>query len=120
LEGKPIPPDIESEGYFCPNCDTFVKKGNMVCLGCHAEVAYGSTKQEWMNNFLIGFLGGLAIIFISLSAFLVHQFDWHISSSPWSIAIGIGLSLLAGHCFAQKDDSIKRTRPPRFFRHTII
>jgi RNA polymerase subunit RPABC4/transcription elongation factor Spt4 len=42
LAGKPIPPDLESEGYFCGHCDTFVKTGNTICLGCHAEVAYGS------------------------------------------------------------------------------
>jgi hypothetical protein len=53
LEGKPIPPDLESEGYFCGHCDTFVKTGNTICLSCHAEVAYGSTRQEWMQHFLL-------------------------------------------------------------------
>jgi rubrerythrin len=51
LEGKPIPPDFESKGYVCTYCGTFVKKGNTVCLGCQAEVAYGSTEQEWVHDF---------------------------------------------------------------------
>jgi TIR domain len=112
--------NLESEGDLCPYCDTFVKKGITVCLGCHAEVAYGATRQEWMSHFLVVFVFGLIIIFISLPTFLASQFSWHFSSSSWSIAIGIGVALLAGYCFAQMDDSIKRTRPPRFFRNTMI
>jgi len=112
--------NVGSEGIPCPYCGTFVRKGNTVCRGCQAEVAYGSTSQEWLYNFLLAFLGSLAMIFVTLSELLASRLGWHISSSAWGTVIGIGVSALVGYRFAQMDNSRKSSKPPRFFRHTTI
>lgn len=128
LAGLPIPPNLESEGYFCPFCDTFVKKGRTVCLGCKAEVAYGATRSEWNNDYKAGVIFavmGASFILFFLPLFLSSQLGWELQPF-WGLSIPLSLALSAlaapflGHYVASKNDTEKRQLPPRFIRKTLI
>ncbi len=125
LEGAELPPDLESEGYYCPYCDTFVKSGKFVCVGCQAEVVYGSTKQEWANDVKSGMsMVALAmlVMFVFLPNFLSTTFS---ISTPLFfganlfvlVVIGFVASLGGGYFWARKCDNEKRNAPPRFVRN---
>jgi hypothetical protein len=128
LEGARPQSLSERESWKCGWCGTLVEKGLRVCLGCHAEVAHGSTRLELAENFQFGSAGG-GILGIVLSAALP---DWVLlqlgmqlgAPQPghvWmSLGMTGGLALAGGCCFAVWRDRWHRKRPPRFIRSSLI
>lgn len=124
LEGKETALNHDEVGYSCPYCDTFVKLGKVVCVGCHAEIVYGSTKYEWGKNFKIGklfgfFLGALIFIFLpdllskwlSINVPTLFGINFYIA-----VAINIAASFCMGYFNAKIFDHQRKRSLPRFFR----
>jgi ribosomal protein L37AE/L43A len=125
LEGGTIQPEFESEGYYCPYCDTFVRSGKFICLGCQAELAYGSTKQEWQNDVKSGMsMGGLLVltVFCFLPNLVSKIFSVNL---PALFGINIFVLLIfgfivafsSGFFWAKRCDTEKRNMIPRFIRN---
>ena len=127
LEGNKIPNHLTLDGFYCPYCDTFVKKGNLVCKGCQAEVAYGSTAKEWEDDLKIGIgIGALVMLFVF--AYLPNIISKIISIDIkhfWGLPIilvlitGALFSVIFGGCLAKEFDKRKKKKPPRFIRKMI-
>jgi rubrerythrin len=129
LEGiqEPLPACPQNgDGWICPLCGTVVEHGRTVCLGCHAEVVYGTTRLEWQNAVKVGLMvGGIA------SGLLVFFLPgWLASSLSWNTVPGWGFgiysvipvaapALLTGYVFARHEDKQRRLEAPRFFRLSV-
>lgn len=124
LEGKELQPEQQYEGYFCGHCDTFSKKGISVCLGCDADIYYGSTPDAWrqdiQGSMVMTFLG-CVLLFMFLPLLLNSYIGLSIPMF-WGInffAIFIFSSiviLLSGRWYANKKDNERREQPPVFVR----
>ncbi|WP_417845086.1 hypothetical protein [Thalassospira sp.] len=54
----------------CPHCHTVSNRGVAVCVGCQAEVVYGSTSNEVKSAATLGaVLAGAASLFVMLKFF---------------------------------------------------
>lgn len=114
------------DGWGCPNCGTVVPNGHTVCLGCHAEAVYGSTREERQNdmNTALSFGGaGSALAVFALPSWLASEFA--VSLSPgWGLGIYSAVpvvlcSLAAGFAHSIHEDTRRRQKPPQFFRSSI-
>ncbi|HAS23502.1 MAG TPA: hypothetical protein DCR51_10325 [Idiomarina loihiensis] len=124
----PLPPENEEdiiEGWGCPFCGTTVALGKSVCLGCHAEVIPGLTRNERAEIAKMGRLtgGGLALLL------LVMLPNWLKTSFSWDVEIffGLGLyglvaivvpALVGGFIAVERANNKRLEEPPRFFRYT--
>ena|SRR5438552_15458574 len=48
-----------AEDLTCPWCDARMRRGALVCRGCHAEVAYGVTRREIKVSVSFGLIVGV-------------------------------------------------------------
>ncbi|OSQ46072.1 hypothetical protein [Thalassospira alkalitolerans] len=55
---------------ICPHCHTLAMRGANVCVGCQAEVVYGSTFGEMKQGAIFG-----AVIFIIVEALILSGLD---------------------------------------------
>ena len=127
LEGMPEPASSESgEGWICPFCGTVVEHGRTVCLGCHAEVVYGTTRLEWQNAVKVGLMvGGVAaaLLVFLLPSWLASSFSWHVTPG-WGLGIYSVIpvatpAIFTGYVFARHEDNQRRLEAPRFFRSSL-
>lgn len=125
-----LPVSMESDkfieqGWRCPFCGTIVAFGNSVCLGCHAEVIPGLTRNEREEALKTGMVVGGGTSFL----ILIMLPNWLKSSYSWDVDIFFGLGVygifgasilaLLGGIYAVKNATKKRlNEPPRFFRQT--
>jgi hypothetical protein len=59
--------DIEThdeDGCICSRCGTFIKNGYFICLGCKAQMYYGSNPEQRANDVQISSLFGVLIFSI--------------------------------------------------------
>jgi hypothetical protein len=125
IEGGGEPPGADPEGWSCPHCGTTVQDGLTVCLGCDADVVYGSTRDEQAYSLNVGLvIGGFP------SALLMYWLpSWISSTFSLSIPPGFGLgvysvvpvllcALGAAYLSEHYEDALHRRSPPRFVRHT--
>lgn len=127
LEGAFQSEDSEQgEGWICPYCGTVVGYGLTVCLGCQAEVVYGTTRLEWQNALKFGMsVGGViaaSLVFL-LPDWLATSFSWH-TRPGWGLGIYAVFpiavpALITGYLFARREDCQRRRKAPRFFRATF-
>jgi hypothetical protein len=116
----------EIEGWICPHCQSTVRYDQRVCLGCQAEVVYGSTKAEQEEAAKTGLMlgGGFSVLL-----FLIFP-KWLSSYLPWQVPVGLGLgifaffvavflTLLVVYSYVQYEDNRHRKSPPRFFRSSV-
>jgi RNA polymerase subunit RPABC4/transcription elongation factor Spt4 len=125
---RPLPdPDLaKQDGWGCPHCGTVVPDSHTVCLGCHAEVVYGSTREERENDIKTGlFFGGAgsALAVFALPSWLASEFAWSLLPG-WGLGIYSAIpvvicSLVSGFAFSGHEDTRRRRQPPRFFRSSI-
>ena len=124
MEGKDLPAEQLYEGYFCPHCDTFSKKGLTVCLGCNSDIYYGSTPTAWRNDVQLGMMSSFliyAVAFTQLPSLLNSQFG---TSFPFGwglpfigVLIGGAITTIGGGWwFAKRKDLQRREQPPIFVR----
>lgn len=127
LEGKELRQGPHYEGYCCPFCDTFSKKGVSVCIGCHAEIYEGSTPTEWRQDVQIGLMATVVIMMIIFSL-LPSSLAENLKNASHNFgAQGVlftivlaGLSSISFSIwFAKKHDSSRRKRPPTFVRFRV-
>ena len=121
--GLPIPPNLESEGYFCPHCDEFVKKNKTICKGCRAEVYYGSIPDEYKNDFNsfagVGFAASV-LFFVQVMPTFNSWLGLNVKLNIFIVVfcllmIGVS-SVLSGTYWAKRNDLRKRKNPPTFRR----
>ncbi len=125
LEGREAASSDDEVGYCCPYCDTFVKLGKFVCVGCQAEIVYGSTKQEWQKNLKIGrqacfvlvalffvFLPDLLSKWLSINVPVFFGMNFYVA-----LVFAIGVSFCIGYFNAKIFDQRRKNHPPRFFRN---
>lgn len=115
------------EGWYCGHCNTYVLNGQLVCTGCHAEVAYEATNNEITNARLRGGVIGLfisGILTFGIPNFLSSSFDLAIPTGwglgTYSLLI-IGIFSMIGMLYSENLERSKyRNKAPRFFRHRRI
>jgi hypothetical protein len=120
--------DSEFEGFDCPYCGTAMQYGREVCLGCHAEVVYGSTYKESLEDSQYGMIfgGGGAVLFVfGLPSWLATSFSWPLSPGLgiglYSIIVVAAIAFATGVAFVRNGDTRRRQQsPPRFFRASIL
>ena len=116
----------EKFGWSCPFCGTVVEFDKSVCLGCHAEVVPGLTRNERLEAAQKGMMVGVGIIFL----FFIVFPNWLNSSLGWKVGWFWGLGIygfpitaiivLVGGATVVYVSEKKRLRdPPRFFRQTL-
>ncbi|MEN4979908.1 hypothetical protein ABEI05_17565 [Erwinia billingiae] len=114
-------------GWCCGHCNSFVAQGQMVCIGCQAEVAYGATKHEVANARIQGgILGALCggVINFGMPSFLNSHFNFSIPDG-WGLGIYslyfIAVPALLGVVLFERFEKNKfHNKPPRFFRERNI
>jgi hypothetical protein len=127
LEGAPESASSEcGEGWICPFCGTVVEHSRTVCLGCHAEVVYGTTRLERQNAVKVGLMVGgatAAVLVFILPGWLASSFSWH-TAPGWGLGIFSVIpvaapALLTGYAFARHEDKQHRLKAPRFLRSSL-
>jgi hypothetical protein len=124
LEGKTLKPEQKYEGFYCPHCDTFCKKWVTVCLGCKADIYYGSSQKDWKQDFQTG--ASLAFIlyfflFMMMPELINSQLGTELPSL-WGLpffmvlATGVIIVVFAGRKHAQRKDLSRKKNPPVFVR----
>lgn len=124
--GKPDSPesrDKDKHGWPCPWCGTIVGFDKYVCLGCGADVVYGSTEAERSEAASAGLWGGAflgLLVFVLLPEGLNSYFGWQL---PIGLSLGFiallitgAMAVACGFFAAHLDDAEHRKHPPRFFR----
>lgn len=119
--------ESQEEGWICPFCGTVVGLGKYVCLGCHAEVVPGLTKNERIDQAKTGMMAGFALsaIFIYiLPSWILSYFELSISLSGntflFSFIVISALSTFAcGRAFVYFSEKSRMQTPPRFFRSSV-
>jgi hypothetical protein len=113
----------KKDGNTCTYCGTFVNNGLFVCLGCQAEISYGSTREEFNNDMKLGALmGGLIITFLLGTVFNFFGLNATQTNAPfiWVIVLffisGI-VVIKTGRIWARHCDTKKRAASPRFIRN---
>ncbi|MBX2831501.1 MAG: hypothetical protein KTR23_10025 [Rhodospirillales bacterium] len=72
----------------CPHCQVVSNNGVKVCVGCQAEVIYGSTGQERQQALVWG-----AILSSALSSFIMVQlFEYNFVAMLVSAGIGAAVT----------------------------
>lgn len=115
----------QEEGWICPFCGTVVGLGKFVCLGCHAEVVPGLTKNERIEQAKKGMMAGFA-----LSAMLLYIIpNWIISYFKLSVSlsgneflfvfISAIITFACGRTFVYLSERSRMQNPPRFFRSSV-
>lgn len=118
---------LELQGWYCGHCHTFVAQGQMVCIGCQAEVAYEATKHEvaearTRGGIIGAFFGG--VLSFGIPSFLNYLFNFDIPDG-WGLGIYslciIAVPAILGAIFFEVFEHNKyRNKPPRFFRQRNI
>jgi len=112
--------------YTCPFCKSKINDDSRFCLGCKAEIVYGSTKNEREDNLKIGmFLGALVsyFIFIFLTNQIKERFQLDIYEyiHPFiPLAISAIIIILSGVRFMKKHNKERLKEVPRFFQKNMI
>lgn len=114
------------EGWPCLCCGTVVPNGHTVCLGCHAEVIYGATRQERQealnNGLLYGGIVGALFMFL-LPSWLGSQFSLNLAPGwglgAYSILLVGVLAFGAAITLVNRQEAYYRRNTPRFFRQSI-
>lgn len=119
--------DDEFEGLDCPYCGITVQYGREVCLGCHAEVVYGSTYEESLKDSQNGMLFGgssAALVIYMLPFWLASSFEWPLSPGLglglYSIVVVAIIAFATGGVFVRHGNKRHQQSPPRFFRASIL
>jgi hypothetical protein len=116
----------EIEWLTCDYCQSRVRYGQRVCLGCQAEVAYGLTQAESRHAVIMGLMLGLVVdgrLFVVFRNWLNSRFSWQIPPGfglgIFTFPVGGFLAFLVTYGWVQFQESIYRKQPPRFIRSTI-
>ncbi|MEA9391656.1 hypothetical protein SJI19_14060 [Acerihabitans sp. TG2] len=117
----------QEEGWICPFCGTVVGLGKFVCLGCHAEVVPGLTKNERVEQAKTGMMAGFALsaIFLYiLPSWILSYFELSISFSGnrflfLFIFISAIITFACGRVFVYFSEKSRMQNPPRFFRSSV-
>ncbi|MDB1122241.1 hypothetical protein [Vibrio algarum] len=123
-EGKEIPPELLSEGFYCPYCETFVKEGVMFCKGCHSDICYGLTPSEKSESAkswgCIGLMVGFGL-FVVVPVMIKSLLGWSVSDY-WGIGIYAFVITMASSfalmlIMPEKEHKERLKLPPRFFKN---
>jgi hypothetical protein len=102
-----------------------VQDGLTVCLGCNADVVYGSTCDERAHALKIGLvIGGFpsGLLMYWLPSWVSSTFSVSIPPGFWLGAYSIAPVLLsalgAAYLSERYEDAHHRRHPPRFIRYT--
>ncbi|WP_147402484.1 hypothetical protein [Aeromonas veronii] len=124
LEGRELQPEQQYEGYFCPHCDTFSKKCVSVCLGCDADIYYGSTPVAWRQDVQTGMTTSilLCLVFFMLLPQWIDDFlGWKIPFF-WGGNVIVVLfccavfTIFCSIFYAKRRDRARQEQPPIFVR----
>lgn len=125
--GVPFPgAHLEGPAWICPFCRTRVPDGDHVCLGCHADVGYGLSREDRGNWAKIGLMvGGAAGGFVMwvLPGWVNSSFGLEVADG-WGLGIysllPVGMTAVLGTygliCWLE---TRARRKPPKFYRRSI-
>ncbi|ENC6660021.1 hypothetical protein ABKY47_004558 [Aeromonas hydrophila] len=124
LEGRELQPEQLYEGYFCPHCDSFSKKGVSVCLGCDADIYYGSTPAAWRQDVQTGMTTSILVslvFFMLLPQWIDDFWGWKVPFF-WGGNVLVVLfscavfTIFCGIFYAKRRDRTRQEQPPVFVR----
>ena len=124
LPGQPPPFSPKPETWICGQCFSAVPVGAMVCAACKAEVVLGSTVEERKLDATLGMsLPALTMIVGGawIPALINKTFNTQISAyfglqGLPAFFVGIAVSVAIGFFYVNKQDAMRRSTGPRFFR----
>ena len=97
----------------CPWCDSLVRRGVRVCVGCNADVVYGVTKREAARALKLGLVLGVALSFVIDR--LVGGFSTMNAALTTAVLVAVASS--AGSALVL---FFVRRGKPRFIRRTAL